>query len=667
MTAVCRISGRIPGILVACSLALTIFFNQQAHAKDKVLKGELEHLLSDKTMVSKIIFGGKGTPREYQMDYPVNTLVYPDSGGVTYRVEWGVMRTEIGTQEMLRSFDRGTSFHVSGIDLKDDRLELKLKSGSGDSAKLKLMLGAGWQSKFDSSSVQAQLARVFVFDQQPQPTQGTTVAGGSIAPSAPVSAASMNEYQRDPNAPKIEGRVSEDDFRTVMAAFDEEVRSALSTLSQDAAILSRSLLAYQRAYKGNSDNASQPQLQAISRLQDRLGKSIQPQRDDDVIEMNEVFKRCVRLAQLGQARDEQGHLYGAGRDSESFQRLLLSDSAVDVSGKVQKDVEAERAQRAIIDRARTAVISVEQSLDKGDLIEANRQYRQMLSDAQTAEVRPLLQYLQRTAAFRQDLASYAQATRLDRRRETSGDAGTPANQRPVPPNSAVNSEQPESASQVSTRAAYVDCKALKQLELYPTPEASSSPVVVLQCGEKVMAIGEQDGWVKVRTEQNVEGYLSHYFLRYDEPPSLGQSPAEQPAGPEGQPDSSPVAVPPSPDENVQQSPPPQATEQRPATSTPPVEPASGADDSWSWYQYALAFILPLAAVVLLIGLAVRAGRGEALHFSIGDVMETMGEGILTLVQWVVLAGFVILLIAVFQWLAVLILGPARGGRGRRKD
>ena len=52
------------------------------------------------------------------------------------------MRLEVEPTEMERRFDRGTSFRVANIDVKDERVELKLESGSGDPAKLKLTLGA---------------------------------------------------------------------------------------------------------------------------------------------------------------------------------------------------------------------------------------------------------------------------------------------------------------------------------------------------------------------------------------------------------------------------------------------------------------------------------------------------------------------------------------------
>jgi hypothetical protein len=394
---------------------LIVGFCNHLRADNTALKSDLERTLIGQSVVSKIMFGGRAIPSDARTDLPVNTLVFPDSSQVSYRVEWGgVIREEVSPSQMQRRFDPGTSFRIAGIEVKGDRLELKLQSGSGDSARLKLMLGAGWQSKFDLQSIKSQLSQIFVLDEPQQPKQ--QVAGATTAPTATPPAfgetASDTQYRHDSNAPKLEGRISDDDLRTVMAEFDQDMERAFSTLSQDAKALSQSLLAFQKAYSGRSDNVARSPLQQILQLQDRLGKSMQPRSDDDVIAMNEVFKRCVRISQLGQARDEYGRPY-----SGSFDPSLLPNSAIEVSGNVQRDVAAEREQRQPIDRARTTIISVEQMLDRGDLISASQRYQQIASDNQTAQVSGFAHYLQLTVAFRQDLASYAQVSQVSRHRD----------------------------------------------------------------------------------------------------------------------------------------------------------------------------------------------------------------------------------------------------------
>jgi hypothetical protein len=64
------------------------------------------------------------------------------------------------------------------VDVRDSWLELSLKSAGGDCARLRLMLGDGWQSKLDSSSVRAQLASVLVLDQKPRTRKILPVPAG---------------------------------------------------------------------------------------------------------------------------------------------------------------------------------------------------------------------------------------------------------------------------------------------------------------------------------------------------------------------------------------------------------------------------------------------------------------------------------------------------------
>jgi hypothetical protein len=75
------------------------------------------------------MIGDKGAPVGYQAPYPVNTLVYPD-GKIIYRVEWAMMRGEVG--QMQKSFGSGRTFQISGVDFKEDRLELKLTDRNPD-------------------------------------------------------------------------------------------------------------------------------------------------------------------------------------------------------------------------------------------------------------------------------------------------------------------------------------------------------------------------------------------------------------------------------------------------------------------------------------------------------------------------------------------------------
>lgn len=149
-------------------LSVSILFTLQLSAQSGGVKDELSHSLSGTTVISTILLGGKAAPQGYRSGYPVETLVYPATNDVAYRMDLGATSTAITPQDMQRYFDRGTVFQVVGFDVRDSWLELKLKSAGGDSARLRLMLGDGWQSKFDSASIRAQLASVLVLDQTPQ-------------------------------------------------------------------------------------------------------------------------------------------------------------------------------------------------------------------------------------------------------------------------------------------------------------------------------------------------------------------------------------------------------------------------------------------------------------------------------------------------------------------
>ena len=150
----------------------------QLSAQNGGLKDELSHSLSGTTVISTILVGGRAAPRGYQADYPVYTLVYPGNREVAYRMDLGSTSTTTTAEDMRRYFERGTLFQVIGLDLQDGWLELKLKSAGGDSARLRLMLGDGWQSKFDSSSIQARLACVLILDQKPRTRKTTPVPVG---------------------------------------------------------------------------------------------------------------------------------------------------------------------------------------------------------------------------------------------------------------------------------------------------------------------------------------------------------------------------------------------------------------------------------------------------------------------------------------------------------
>jgi hypothetical protein len=157
-------------------LSCSIFFNLPLSAQNSGLKDELAHSLSGTTVISTVKFAEKAAPPGDRSGCLVSTIIYPTNNEVAYRMDSGSTCTAIAAQAMQHSIDRGTSFEVSSVDLQDGWLDLNLKSATGEYARLRVMLGDGWQSKLDSSSIRAQLARVLILDQNPLPKQRTTTA-----------------------------------------------------------------------------------------------------------------------------------------------------------------------------------------------------------------------------------------------------------------------------------------------------------------------------------------------------------------------------------------------------------------------------------------------------------------------------------------------------------
>lgn len=365
----------------------------QLRAENNALKRELEREFINKTVVSKIILGEKAIPPGYQTLYPVNTLVYPDRDDVTFRVEWLEIRTEVGPQ-MQNRFEGGSSFRITAIDFKDDRLELKLQSLNGRSAKLKLMLGAGWQSKFDVAAVQIQLARIFVLAEQPQPTPATAAFAGSTPAPVSVSVVSTNEYRSPSNAPVIPGRISNEQLQAVLTAADAESQQSFSDLLKQAGSVSNALLSIQRQTSRFPNFAAHPRIREISNLQGRLGKSLQPRQIEDIVELNELLRQCVQI----------------------FYNFAPADSN-DIYTSIREAIDAQRVRQEQVSRAKNSVIEVERTLDDGNLSRASQLYPQLSSDPQMVQVSSLQQYLQYTTGLREDLATYAQANQIDRRHD----------------------------------------------------------------------------------------------------------------------------------------------------------------------------------------------------------------------------------------------------------
>lgn len=376
---------------LACVMtAIVLCCCGQLSAENKALKGDLERALEGRTFVSTVVLGGKAVPRGAQTDYPVNTVVSPE-GQVTYRVEWGLMRTDVGLSEMRQRFGRGTPFRIVSIDLKDDRLELKLDNGRGELPKLKLMLGAGWQSKLNAAAAVQALSQVLADQQQDEHAQQHSQAGGTnvAATSAPssfrtdqarVEAVPVTAlYSRPTGAAVIPGRISNEQLQAILTAADPESQQTLSDLLKQAAVVSDALLSIRRGASQYPNFAAHPRIREISTLQSRLGKSLQPKQADDVVELSELLRQCI-----------------------VFYRFAPPD-VNSINASISRAIKDQRERQGQIIRATNSIIEVEKALDGGNLSQANQLYQRLSSDAPVPHFAQ--QYLQQTQSLGRDLAA----------------------------------------------------------------------------------------------------------------------------------------------------------------------------------------------------------------------------------------------------------------------
>lgn len=154
-------------------------------ASSQVQQSALKASLKGTQATAAVSIGDRGTFPGASDFLPVNTLAYPD-GQIAYRVEWGLAHGEV--TQMEKSFEIGTTFQISSVDLKDDRLELKLLGRNSDSGRLKLMLGPGWQTKMSNEAVISVIGKFLTV---PSAVTSSTTANSPISSAAiaPGSAA----------------------------------------------------------------------------------------------------------------------------------------------------------------------------------------------------------------------------------------------------------------------------------------------------------------------------------------------------------------------------------------------------------------------------------------------------------------------------------------------
>ena len=268
---------------------------------------------------STMTIGDTGAPVGYNAPYPVNTLAYPD-GQIIYRVEWAMMRGEVG--QMQKSFPSGTVFQISNIDFKDDRLELKLVSRNRDSGRLKVMLGAGWQTRMANAGVLEVVSKFLTLPTPPVHDLAVAFPSGpssNAQQSNTLNAPAAILYSRPPGVVAIPGRLSESDVQSVLADLQQQKRSAENDVRRLAATFSQAFQAFESAYSRERGNRG---VQAIDQLRAQLGNDFTPRTTEDIASIRTVFSQCLYLARIRGTVDNSGRPIGPGANSSAYQKAF---------------------------------------------------------------------------------------------------------------------------------------------------------------------------------------------------------------------------------------------------------------------------------------------------------------------------------------------------------
>ena len=200
------------------------------------------------------------------------------------------------------------------------------------------------------------------------------------------------EFQTAPNVTAVPARISGEKLQAILAEADDMNRQAMSDLFKQASALSHALLSIQHQVNPYPNFVKHPLIREISSLQERLGKSLQPRQAEDVVEMNELLRKCRNI----------------------FQNFAPPDSN-QIYVSVSKAITVQRQLEEQINRAKNSILEIERALDKGDLSRANHLFQELSSDALMSQFAPTQHYVEQTQNLRQDLgasASQKEATAL---------------------------------------------------------------------------------------------------------------------------------------------------------------------------------------------------------------------------------------------------------------
>ena len=366
-------------IAVLCILSSSPGFSQ-------IQQASLAASLKGTEAVSKITIGDKGVPSSIPGQYavlPVDTLVYPE-GQIVYQLEGGFIPVVV--EYLQTSFATGTTFQISGVGFKDDRLELKLTSRDSGSRHLKIMLGAGWQKRMTDQDVILAVSKFLsVPSAQPNTMEADNMAAAARSQSTPVTpgistAASSYPYTRSPQLTILPGRIAESELRIIFDIFDSEKRSARQELFAKARPLANTLSTiWYNEHKG-ANIPDHPRMADIDAMERRLGKTFLPGTPDDLLQMIEIIRHGAGLFWMFSPPDWSN----------------LDDS-------IREAIKEEVALQSALDDSRACVVSIEEDLDRGDYGKAENDFDSLSPAPLLSHSAPVDKYLAITQDLRADL------------------------------------------------------------------------------------------------------------------------------------------------------------------------------------------------------------------------------------------------------------------------
>lgn len=247
---------------------LAAFFLHSVAVADNHLKADLERTLVGKAVPSRVSIGSTAALRNGPgMQHPVSTLVYPDTSSVRYQVDslFGALFVDKGDYRL--NYFQQSQFIVEKLDFKNDRLELHLKPQSGDSVKLKVMLGKDWQKNLDASAVLAQIGSALNLDDVLEESQTVSYARSSQSPSSGEQSHSSTSLSPE------------------LIVESHGIAAALNTFQNNFGGVS--------GFLRNPQVKQPPVSHTISDLQKRLGKEMTPRDTTDVSAMAAAAENCV--------------------------------------------------------------------------------------------------------------------------------------------------------------------------------------------------------------------------------------------------------------------------------------------------------------------------------------------------------------------------------------